>query len=451
MASGGANSFFKLIEQFRTQDEPAFCGLASVAMVLNSLAIDPRRPWKGPWRWFHEEMLDCCHPLERVRRHGVTLHQAACLARCNGAAVEVYPAGCVPLETFRDMVRDACASDTDRIIVAYCRKDFLQTGDGHHSPIGAYSAAEDLVLILDTARFKYPPHWVPLPLLYKSMGRTDPSTKARRGFMRLGSRPRLDSVLFTLDLRDQGCAAAAQRWIDREAPAFIVELGQRRSSEEEAPDNVSDAAAAARRIVSALARSAPLSALVHFMAVRSSGSSCHAGSVCIQRSAVQLLLDELRQSSLYSAVADAIPAAGLKAARCPARRTRLAPRARPPRRPPRRADPSSTRPAAAPTRRPSTASRPRRGPAAAASRTGTPWPRPPRGPCCRSGLLWPCSCSQRRPGGRSRTAPSVRRCSTSSTSPPVKVCVRRHGGERICCGGHMDEVIDWGLQFRGRC
>ena len=69
MASGGANSFFKLIEQFRTQDEPAFCGLASVAMVLNSLAIDPRRPWKGPWRWFHEEMLDCCHPLERVRRH----------------------------------------------------------------------------------------------------------------------------------------------------------------------------------------------------------------------------------------------------------------------------------------------------------------------------------------------------------------------------------------------
>lgn len=317
MASGGANSFFKLIEQFRTQDEPAFCGLASVAMVLNSLAIDPRRPWKGPWRWFHEEMLDCCHPLERVRRHGVTLHQAACLARCNGAAVEVYPAGCVPLETFRDMVRDACASDTDRIIVAYCRKDFLQTGDGHHSPIGAYSAAEDLVLILDTARFKYPPHWVPLPLLYKSMGRTDPSTKARRGFMRLGSRPRLDSVLFTLDLRDQGCAAAAQRWIDREAPALIVELGQRRNLEEEAPDNVLDAAAAARRIVSALARSAPLSALVHFMAVRSSGSSCHAGSVCIQRSAVQLLLDELRQSSLYSAVADAIPAAGVEGSALP--------------------------------------------------------------------------------------------------------------------------------------
>ena len=40
-------------------------------------------------------------------------------------------------------------------------------GDGHFSPIGGYSACEDMVLILDTARFKYPPHWVPLEMLYK--------------------------------------------------------------------------------------------------------------------------------------------------------------------------------------------------------------------------------------------------------------------------------------------
>ena len=40
-------------------------------------------------------------------------------------------------------------------------------GDGHFSPIGGYNAREDLVLILDTARFKYPPHWVPLPMLYE--------------------------------------------------------------------------------------------------------------------------------------------------------------------------------------------------------------------------------------------------------------------------------------------
>lgn len=34
------------------QDEPAYCGLASLAMTLNTLNIDPRRTWKGPWRWW---------------------------------------------------------------------------------------------------------------------------------------------------------------------------------------------------------------------------------------------------------------------------------------------------------------------------------------------------------------------------------------------------------------
>ena len=33
-------------------------------------------------------------------------------------------------------------------------------GDGHFSPLGGYHEARDLVLILDTARFKYAPHWV---------------------------------------------------------------------------------------------------------------------------------------------------------------------------------------------------------------------------------------------------------------------------------------------------
>ncbi|KAL6784992.1 hypothetical protein ACKKBG_A01995 [Auxenochlorella protothecoides x Auxenochlorella symbiontica] len=299
LAAGGANTFFKLIEQFRTQDEPAFCGLASVAMVLNSLAIDPRRAWKGPWRWFHEEMLDCCHPLARVREEGVTLDQAACLAHCNGAAVEVYPSGCVSLGTFRDMVRDACASGTEHIIVAYCRADFGQTGDGHHSPVGAYSEAEDLVLILDTARFKYPPHWVPLPMLYRSMARIDKATGRPRGFMRLGHRPRLDSVLFTLDLRDEACAADARAWLGGavrgRAPGLAAGLTPACGFVEP-----SQASAAARRLLAALAAEAPGPALAHFLAVRTAGASCHASSACTQTSAVALLLAELRSMPLHA-------------------------------------------------------------------------------------------------------------------------------------------------------
>jgi glutathione gamma-glutamylcysteinyltransferase len=47
LEGGTMNSFFKLISYYQTQSEPAYCGLASLAMVLNALAIDPGRTWKG--------------------------------------------------------------------------------------------------------------------------------------------------------------------------------------------------------------------------------------------------------------------------------------------------------------------------------------------------------------------------------------------------------------------
>lgn len=39
-----------------------------------------------------------------------------------------------------------------------------------------------MVLILDVARFKYPPHWVPLTLLWEAMDSTDEATKLKRGY-----------------------------------------------------------------------------------------------------------------------------------------------------------------------------------------------------------------------------------------------------------------------------
>ncbi|KAJ3349325.1 hypothetical protein HDU83_000634 [Entophlyctis luteolus] len=42
--------FFVLAMQFATQSEPAYCGLGTLVMVLNSLQVDPLRQWKGVWR-----------------------------------------------------------------------------------------------------------------------------------------------------------------------------------------------------------------------------------------------------------------------------------------------------------------------------------------------------------------------------------------------------------------
>lgn len=39
LLSGYANVYFPLAEQFRTQEEPAYCGLSTLVMVLNALAV----------------------------------------------------------------------------------------------------------------------------------------------------------------------------------------------------------------------------------------------------------------------------------------------------------------------------------------------------------------------------------------------------------------------------
>src|SRR4026209_937249 len=71
LASEGLKGYFPLAEQFHTQSDPSFCGLGSLVMALNALAIDPERLWKGPWRWFAEDLLDCCVPLADVRERGM--------------------------------------------------------------------------------------------------------------------------------------------------------------------------------------------------------------------------------------------------------------------------------------------------------------------------------------------------------------------------------------------
>lgn len=140
---------------------------SSLAMVLNALEIDPRRTWKGRWRWFDERMLDCCEPIDAVEQHGIEFHKLAAIAACNGAAVQphhvfppIYPADYVPptradiprlhreasVAAFRERVRAACAGDGSHIIVSYSRKMFLQTGDGHFSPLGACAHSPPLHL-----------------------------------------------------------------------------------------------------------------------------------------------------------------------------------------------------------------------------------------------------------------------------------------------------------------
>ncbi|VDM42420.1 unnamed protein product [Toxocara canis] len=154
-------------------------------MILNALDIDPRRIWKAPWRFYHESMLDCCLPLEVIKEKGITLPQFACLATCNRLHVELRYA--VPsdkfLSTLREDIQKCVASEDSVLVASYDRRVLGQTGIGHFSPIGAFHKATDQVLIMDVARFKYPPHWVQLSTLRDAMLTIDKDTNKPRGYL----------------------------------------------------------------------------------------------------------------------------------------------------------------------------------------------------------------------------------------------------------------------------
>jgi glutathione gamma-glutamylcysteinyltransferase len=227
LLQNGLKSFYSLIEQFHTQTEPAYCGVSTLVMVLNALAVDPGQHWKGPWRWYEERMLNCCLDLEEVKETGITMRDFQCLALCQGLSVDLTYCDAngngdgnngesfSGLDSFRKAVEAACVEapatssssssssedDFDAqqydendplqvMVISYSRKILKQTGSGHFSPVAAYDRASDSVLILDTARFKYGAHWTKLPLVYEAMKPIDPDTGRSRGYALLSFVPR---------------------------------------------------------------------------------------------------------------------------------------------------------------------------------------------------------------------------------------------------------------------
>lgn len=148
---GTAECFLKLVSQWQTQTHPAFCGITTLTVVLNSLGVDPSRVWMFPWRWFEDSLLGSCLDLDDVKKVGVTVDQLAQTGRCNGADVEVHRG--LEESTARELLLD-CVRRREGIYVsvAFSRKSLKQTGSGHHSPIAAFDIESDSVLILDTAR-----------------------------------------------------------------------------------------------------------------------------------------------------------------------------------------------------------------------------------------------------------------------------------------------------------
>lgn len=200
---GTLESYFSLAEQFITQSEPSYCSISSLAMVLNALNFDPKRIWKGSWRWVSEDMLHCeskalCgHTEEKVRKDGMSFAEFETLARCHGVGIQGFRAchpaniscGSQGFKKFYDTVETISRSDKNDVFLVtnFSRKHLSQTGDGHFSPIAAFHKEAGYVLVLDVARFKYPPYWVKIEDMWDSMAAIDKATNKPRGYFLISS------------------------------------------------------------------------------------------------------------------------------------------------------------------------------------------------------------------------------------------------------------------------
>jgi glutathione gamma-glutamylcysteinyltransferase len=272
LATGGLDGYFPLAEQFHTQADPSFCGLGSLVVALNALAIDPGRLWKGPWRWFAEDLLDCCVPLSEVQKRGLDLDELSCLARCNGADVQTVRADATNLDAWRTAIATAARGDTV-VIASYDRAAMGQTGSGHFSPIGGYHAARDLALVLDVARFKYPPHWASIERMWRAMHPVDSVTGRARGWMVLRRRERGIALGFSLQ-----CEGDSWQGLARRLESVLAEL-----------DAATDLGSLARAV-------APLTP---YVALREPSAAAHQQVLAAARCA-------LREDDAYRLIADAI-------------------------------------------------------------------------------------------------------------------------------------------------
>ena len=67
------------------------------------------------------------------------------------------------VEEVREAIKDALTDTEARVLINYDRGGIGQgnMGHGHFSPLGAYHYGMDAFLVMDVAKYKYPPVWVP--------------------------------------------------------------------------------------------------------------------------------------------------------------------------------------------------------------------------------------------------------------------------------------------------
>lgn len=187
-------AYFPLAAYFETQRNQAYCSVATSVMALNALGVSrPVTALYPDFRFFtQQDFFAGVDPRiaqpEVVAREGMTLEQLGSVLAFQPVRAELVFADTLNVGQLRQLLMKHLREQDRFVLFNFNRRLLGEAGGGHWSPLAAYHEASDSALVMDVARYKYPPVWVPLADLLRSAQDPDSVSGKSRGLIVLSGR-----------------------------------------------------------------------------------------------------------------------------------------------------------------------------------------------------------------------------------------------------------------------
>jgi hypothetical protein len=162
---------------FQSQEKLSWCGVATAVTVLGARGEHVSQDG------FFTPRTEAVRSWWKTTFGGMTLGDLAGMLAAHGATTTVHYASDETVDSFRTALAANLATQGDWLVVNYDRAKAGEKGGGHISPIAAYDPAAGMVLLLDVAAYKYPPHWVDVARLFAAMDTPDSESHRSRGWL----------------------------------------------------------------------------------------------------------------------------------------------------------------------------------------------------------------------------------------------------------------------------
>ena len=181
--------YWELIPTFAMQETQSYCSVASAITVLNAMPIKkPVDPTYAPYSYFTQrnyftaDVIKIISP-QTVMAMGMTREQMTETLIAQGVHAKSIGGDTLSEEELRALLKNILINDGQYVLANYLRAILGQVGGGHWSVLAAYEEQSDRVLILDVAKYKYPPVWVSINMLRQAIATLDAASSQARGLV----------------------------------------------------------------------------------------------------------------------------------------------------------------------------------------------------------------------------------------------------------------------------